>query len=275
MQSLQTQIESLLATYPEATIGISVYDLASGQHFSINGDVAMHAASTMKLPVMIEVFKQVKLGNVKLSDSLLVKNEFRSIVDGSLFSIGEDSDDQIYMTLGKKMSIQDLVYNAIIVSSNLATNLLIDHFGASKVQATMEALGTTHMKVRRGVEDIKAFDKGLNNEATANDLALQLKALAEGKVVSPELDTKMIAILKDQRFNDMIPAKLPQGTIVAHKTGDITAHHHDAAIVYPVNGKPYILVILTKGIPDQKASGALGAQISQMIYEKMRGMARM
>lgn len=270
MGTLAQEIEAKIAQYPNAIIGVSVHDLANGAYYAHNGDIAMHAASTMKLPVMIEVFKQVHLGNVSLKDSLLVKNEFRSIVDGSLFSIGDDSDDEIYTSLGKKMSIQNLVYNAIIVSSNLATNLLIDRFDASKIQETIEALGTTRMKVRRGVEDLKAFEKGLNNEATANDLALQLKALAQGKAISAEMDAKMIAILKDQRFKDMIPALLPQGTVVAHKTGDITAHRHDAGIVYPQNGKPYIIVILTKGIADPKVASALGAEISKMVYDKLR-----
>jgi beta-lactamase class A len=199
-----------------------------------------------------------------------VENAFRSIVDGSPYRIEDDSDDAIYTVLGTQMAIRDLVYNMITVSSNLATNLLIGHVTADSVQATAERLGVRHMRVRRGVEDIKAFRQGLNNTATAADLATLLTALRDGEAVSPAADQAMVEVLLDQQFNTMIPAGLPGTARVAHKTGWITEIHHDAAIVYLEGGDPYVLVILTEGVADETVSARLGAEIASQVHAALR-----
>lgn len=273
-QTLQQTVETLIARHPEATVAVAVRDTQTGTSLHINGDRLFHAASTMKVPVMIEVYRQVERGRFSLDDSLLIKNEFRSIVDGSLYSIQDDSDDAIYERLGQQMAMRDLVYQMITVSSNLATNLIIDYVSADSVQATSERLGTTTMRTLRGVEDLKAFDQGLSNRATANDLALLMDALRRGEAVSPEADQEMLAVLTDQLFNGMIPAGLPEGTKVAHKTGKITAIHHDAAIVYPVQGESYVLVILIEGIEDDKISSKLGSQIASAVHQQLRPEGR-
>jgi beta-lactamase class A len=267
---LQQTLEALLAQHPEAVVAVAVRDTQTGTVLDLNGDRSFHAASTMKVPVMIEVFRQAALGRFTLDDSLLVKNEFRSIVDGSTYRIEDDSDDAIYERLGQRMALRDLVYQMITVSSNLATNLIIDFVDADSVQATCERLGTTTMRVLRGVEDLKAYEQGLSNTATATDLAVLLNALRRGDAVSPDADRAMIDVLLDQRFNAMIPAGLPEGTRAAHKTGWITRIHHDAAIVYPPQSEPYVLVILTEGIDDEQASAALGAEIARTVHAALR-----
>ena len=120
------------------------------------------------------------------------------------------------------------------------------------------------MKVLRGVEDAKAFQAGLNNTTTARALARLLQAIAAGEAVDPASSRAMSAILERQLFNDGIPAGLPPGTRVAHKTGDITRIQHDAAIVYAP--RPFVLVVLTRGIAEQKESYALIAGIARQLY---------
>ncbi len=257
----------------QVTVAVSVVDPSTGFELHVNGDRLFHAASTMKVPVMIEVFRQVIAGRYAMSDEIVLRNEFRSIVDGSLFSIEDDSDDASYAHLGSPMSLADLTYNMIIVSSNLATNLLMDVLSADSVQATSERLGTTHMQTLRGVEDLKAFEQGLSNRATSKDLARLMTHLMNGTAVSRQADASMRQILFDQRFNDMIPAGLPPEVRVAHKTGQITRINHDAAIVYPPNAEPYVLVILVEGMDDHAASAALGARIARHVHEHLRGGA--
>ncbi len=228
-----------------------------------------HAASTMKTPVMIEVFKQAKAGKFRLSDSLLVKNEFRSIVDGSLYQmdVSDDSAEEIYKQIGRRMTVYDLVYQMITVSSNLATNLLIDMVGAANVTNTMGELGAKDIRVLRGVEDQKAFDKGLNNTVTAYDLLSMYEKLAREQLVDKQASMEMIRILLAQKHNRMIPALLPEKVRVAHKTGEITSVRHDSGIVYLPNGQRYVLVLLSKNLAKPDEAVKMMAEISEMIYE--------
>jgi beta-lactamase class A len=238
----------------------------------IEPDRKFHAASTMKVPVMIELFRQAEAGQLKLDEPLPIKNEFHSIVDGSVYqlSVGDDSDAEIYKAVGRSLPLRTLCEAMITVSSNFAANLLIERVGAANVRTAVRRLGADGMLVLRGVEDQKAFDQGLNNSTTARALATLMQDLAEGKAVSPAADAEMVAILKRQKFNDAIPAGLPAGTPVAHKTGTITKIHHDATIVF--GPRPYVLVVLVRGIQDQKVSGPLMASISREVWNAVEGI---
>jgi beta-lactamase class A len=232
----------------------------------IDADTPFHAASTMKVPVMFELFRQARAGRLRLDDQLPIRNEFHSIVDGSVYRLseGDDSDKAIYSAAGSTLTLRQLCEAMITVSSNFAANLLIEKLGVDNVRRTVSTLGADGMQVLRGVEDQKAFDKGLNNTTTARGLLVLFEKLARSEVVDEPADAEMVAVLKRQAFNDGIPAGLPPGTAVAHKTGSITRIHHDAGIVYAP--RPYVLVILVRGLEDQKASGALMAQLSRMVY---------
>ena len=248
---------------------VAFKNLSTNKTIFINEKTSFHAASTMKTPVMIEVFKQAEIGLLKLTDSILVINKFKSIVDGSSYKmeLGDDSDDTVYKNLGLKMSIYDLVFQMITVSSNLATNLLIELVGAKKANQTMRDLGAKDIQVLRGVEDNKAFAAGLNNTTTAYDLLLIFEKLAKNQILSKENHSKMIEILKSQRFNEIIPAKLPKGTMVAHKTGSITGVQHDSGIIYLPNGEKYVLVLLSKNLKSAKEGVKLLSKISEIIYQ--------
>lgn len=250
---------------------VAFMDLQTKEQIRWNDRTHFHAASTMKTPVMVEVFKQVAAGTLSLTDSLVVKNEFKSIVDGSLYTLdpADDSEFELYKRVGTKITLYDLVYQMIILSSNLATNMVIELVDGKKVTQTMRALGANDMQVLRGVEDGKAFEKGLNNSVTAYDLMILYEALAAGTIVSPKACEDMIRILLDQRYNDIIPAYLPKDTKVAHKTGSITGVHHDSGIVFLPDGRKYVLVILSRKLADaDKATDAM-ARVSEMVYRYM------
>jgi beta-lactamase class A len=123
------------------------------------------------------------------------------------------------------------------------------------------------MRVLRGVEDSRAFERGLNNVTTARDLAELLLAIAEERAALPASCRRMVEILERQEFGDEIPAGLPRGTQVAHKTGWITGVVHDAAIVYPLGARPYVLVVLTRGIERREEAQGLIADISRLVWE--------
>jgi beta-lactamase class A len=271
--SLRDRIAARISSTAGATVGVAYVDLQNGERLSIAADTVFHAASTMKIPVMIEVLSRAQQGAFSLDQGILLINQFRSLADGSPFSLDakDDGDSSLYLRVGQRVPVREMLRLMIVRSSNLATNQLIELVGAAHVTAGAHALGATRTQVLRGVEDQKAFDAGMINTITAGDLATLLVAIENGRVLSPESSALMRDILLAQEFNEKIPAGLPPGTRVAHKTGEITAVSHDAAIVYPTGRKPYVLVVLTRGIRDGKESAALIADISRIVYEHAAG----
>ena len=268
LSALRAEIETRVAGAPGAVVGLAYADLASGDTLHINSDSAFHAASTMKVPVMIELFRQAGNGGFSLGQGLMIVNRFASIVDGSGYSldVGSDSDSSLYRLNGQRVRVDSLLKLMITRSSNLATNTLITLVGAERVTASMRALGAGQIMVRRGVEDQKAFDAKLNNTTTARDLAIIMRAIEEGRAADASATRAMREILLAQEFNEKIPSGVPAGVRVAHKTGEITAHSHDAAIVYPPGRRPYILVVLTRGLSDGDQSSRLIGDISRIVY---------
>jgi beta-lactamase class A len=248
-------------------------NVQTGETRLLNEHQTFHAASTMKTPVMIELYKQAGQGRFSLSDSITVKNEFKSIVDGSVYSLnaGDDSQQELYSQLGTRRTIYDLMYQMIIMSSNLATNILIEMVDGKKVTQTMRDLGAADIQVLRGVEDSKAYAQGLNNTTTAYDLMLIYDKMAKGEIVGPGACTEMIKILLDQKFREIIPAHLPADVRVAHKTGSINGVQHDSGIVFLPDGKKYVLVLLSRKLEDEKAAVAAMARVSEIVYRYFSG----
>jgi beta-lactamase class A len=268
IQQLKQQIQASLHG-PTATYAVAFKDLSTGEELLINEQEIFHAASTMKTPVLIEVFRQVKEGRLSLNDSVLVRNEFKSIVDSSSYSLSaaDDSELKLYDLIGKKRTLKDLVNDMITYSSNLATNMVIGLVDAKNVMHTMHELGANHIQVLRGVEDSKAFEKGLNNTTTAYDLMIIFEKIGRGQAVSPAACRDMIEILLHQHFNTIIPARLPREVKVAHKTGNITGVLHDSGIIILPDGHQYVLVLLSKNIESDEAATNIMAGISEMIYK--------
>jgi len=267
--SLHARLEQRIADTPDAVVGVYYKSLRSGELVTIAPDSSFHAASTMKLPVMIEFFRQVERGGLSEQQPVLLINQFSSIVDGSPFSVApiDDSDSTMYLRVGGRVPARELVERMITRSSNLATNAVIALIGAQHADSTAHALGAGRMRVLRGVEDGKAFQKGLNNTTTPRDLGVLLEAIEARKAASARSCTEMLGILSRQEFNDGIPAGLPPGTRVAHKTGQISGVLHDAALVYPPTTSPYVLVVLTRNVPEERVARALIVDLSRLVYE--------
>jgi beta-lactamase class A len=269
---LGSRVDAILAAHPGQTIAVSYYDLGSGASLHRNERVVFHAASTMKTPVMLGIFEAVSRGELRLDQPVRVKNEFVSIFDGSPYALEarEDSDAALYDLVGTDLPLRELVRRMIVRSSNLATNLVIDLIGAPRVMQLMKQIGANDVQVLRGVEDDKAYRAGMNNTTTAYDMMLILRTLGERKAISPEASREMIDILLAQEHNDGIPAGLPKGTRVAHKTGSITAISHDAALVLPAHGSPYVLVVLTRGFQKGDDADRVIREISRAVWESWR-----
>lgn len=268
IEQLKTEIAVILQAQ-QGVFAVAFKDLQTGKTIYINEHEIFHAASTMKTPVLVEAYKQAAAGRFALTDSVTIVNEFTSIADSSHFSLSptDDSEFELYKHSGEKTTLYDLLYQMIIKSSNLATNIVIAKLGASNVMNTLRSMGLHDTRVLRGVEDNKAYEMGLNNVVSAYDLAQLFEAIAAEKIVDGTACRAMIKILLDQQFNDIIPAKLPANVKVAHKTGFIKGIHHDSGIVFLPNGRKYVLVLLSKNLVNEKDAIDAMATVSEKIYD--------
>jgi beta-lactamase class A len=272
---MKQRLEKRIAAAPkEASVGLAFEDLTTGETVLINEREQMHAASTMKVPVMIEVYRQAAEGRFALTDPIPVINRFHSIVDGSPYSlsVSEDSDSIVYHLIGQHSTIYKLTYQMITVSSNLAANTLMELVDATNVMATLKTMGVEDMQVLRGMEDLKAYAQGLNNTTNAVDMMRVMSAIARDAVVSPSACEAMRQILFDQKFRNKIPARLPPDVKVGNKTGSITRINHDCALVYLPDGRAYSLTVLTRGFDNHAESAALVAHLSWIIYKSLLKM---
>jgi len=272
-QSLYASVLAIRDRHELERLGIAFYDAETSLQWSYNADAVFHAASTMKLAVLLAVFRQFTRGEFTLDEPVHVRNKFLSIHDRKpyMLDINRDTEGEVYERLGRTMSVRQLAYHMITASSNLATNLLVDVVGVPVIRTALDELGIEGIKVLRGVEDHAAFEAGFNNEVTANGLLKLLRLIAEGNAYGEEASAQMREILLDQRFKSGIPAGLPQEARVAHKSGNISTVHHDAGIVYLEGRKPYVLVILTQFASETGLTTAV-ADVSRDIYECLAGM---
>lgn len=266
--SLAARIEARLEE-TGLEFGVAYRDLGSDREMLLNPDEEFHAASTMKVAVMVRLFRMAERDELSLDDSVRITNRFASIYDSSTYRLSpeEDSDPALYDRVGDPVPVRELVQRMIARSSNLATNELIRLADPAETRTMLERIGAGGLKVLRGVEDIPAYRHGMNNTTTARALLELLSAVARGEVAGQDATREMISILEAQHFNEGIPAGLPDSVAVAHKTGWITGIVHDAAVVRPPGRAPYVLVVLTRGDVEAERARRAIADVSRLIWE--------
>ncbi len=225
-------------------IGVSFTDPVNGLAVSHRGNELFHAASTMKVPVMIEVFRRAEAGEWAMSDRVVVDPNFKSFLDNTPYVV--DARGHMETMIGKEETLLKITEQMIVVSDNLATNILITMCGAANITETMRKLGVEDGYVLRCVQDIPAFRNGFSNRMTPGGLTRMMEAIENGEVAGAASTGEMKRILLDQEYNDMIPRHLPDGIEVGHKTGSITGHRHDTAIVYSPDGTYFLTVMVAE-----------------------------
>lgn len=274
LRPLEAEIRAIIATeapHDSLEVAVALVDMATGDSLLINANTRMHAASTMKVPVMLELFRLAERGELSLDAPIEVKNSFISIADGSTYSLTatDDSDAELYGMVGMTLPMRELIRRMIVRSSNLATNILIELADPERIAETLAGVGASEMRVLRGVEDIPAYERGMNNTTTAYGLMKTLEAVASNEVVSRGSSAGMVRILAEQEFREMIPSGLPEGTRVANKTGWIPGINHDGAIIYPAERDPYVLVVLTRGFTDPEDAARAARRVSRRVWMEL------
>jgi beta-lactamase class A len=254
-------------------LAVSIADLESGHDFDYHGDRWFHAASTIKLAVLLGVYDAIHRGELLHQSRVHVRNRFLSAYDGSPFRVrvDRDSNGEVHRQIGRTLRVSELAEHMITSSSNLATNLLFDLVGLEALQRTLVELELEGVDLRRGVEDEAAFDHGINNQVTARGLVSLLRLIGEERAFSPLYSRQMVDILHRQQFRSGIPAGLPRQARVANKTGDISTVAHDAGLVYLPDRKPYAIAVLTEWEPSATGRSTTIAAASYLAYAALIG----
>jgi beta-lactamase class A len=271
-ETLRQACERIMSESKAVAYAIALLDYETGFRFSINADRRFHAASTIKVAILLAIGKAIDEGRIRPEDTLHVRNRFMSAIDRAPFRIDAESDGypQLHRLIGRTARISDLAEWMIVSSSNLATNLLLDYITVEEARRVLSDAGVSGVDLRRGVDDKKAHESNFNNETTAQGL-LDLFAALRGDFLSKSSRELAINILLQQRFNSMIPAPLPAHASVAHKTGEISTACHDAGIVYLPEREPYILVVLTEVAPESNGRREAIAKISEAVFQCLTG----
>lgn len=270
---LQQRLAELQTRSGARELALAVDDLESGVKSRYNADRWFHAASTIKLAILVGVFGAIHRGDLLPQSRVHVRNRFLSAYDGSPYRvrIDRDANPEVHREIGRTLRVSELADAMITSSSNLATNLLLDLVGLDVLQRTIDSFGLDGIDLRRGVEDELAFEHGINNRVTANGLVGLLRLIGEGRAFSPLLSQQMLGILHDQHFKSGIPAGLPREARVAHKTGEISTIAHDAGLVYLPDRKPYAIAVLTAWDPSTGGRSATIAAVSYLAYAAIVG----
>ena len=267
-EMLRQSCERIMSESKAVAYAVALRDYETGFRFAINADRRFHAASTIKVAILLALSKASDEGRIRPEDTLHIRNRFLSAIDRAPFRIDSESDGypQLHRLIGRTARISDLAEWMIVSSSNLATNLLLDYTTVEEAQRVLRDAGVNGIELRRGVDDTKAHDQNFNNETTAAGL-LDLFAILRGDFLSKASRDRAINILLQQRFNSMIPAPLPAHASVAHKTGEISTACHDAGIVYLPEREPYILAVLTEVATDTNGRREAVAKISDVVFQ--------
>jgi beta-lactamase class A len=258
-------------------VSASLFDYRDRRAWAFEGDRWFHAASTIKVAVLACLGATLRERGLDSHHRLELRNQFASVVDGSAYRVlaSRDTDAGIHASTDQTMSAGELAHRMIAISSNLATNLLLEFIGADRARQMLTGAGITGVDLVRGVEDDRAFEAGISNRVTANGLVTLLRAILEGRFGSDDDTRAMIATLCAQTVMRGIPAGLPTGvhasTRIAHKTGEMSTATHDAGIVFLENREPYVLAVLTGASGSAEERYAPIARISGLIFEIVRG----
>jgi beta-lactamase class A len=270
--TLRGRVRAVAQEAGATAVAVSYWDYETATGWSFNGERWFHAASTIKVPVLLGVYHAIEAGRLSPESRLHVRNRFLSQADGEPFRVAGDSDANatVHAALGKTMKVRELARHMIVTSSNLATNLLVELVGVAEIRDTIRELRVDGIDLKRGVEDERAWEAGVNNLVTSDGLVRALRRIAEEKAISADASRQMLDILHDQEFRSGIPAGLPDNARVANKTGEISTVAHDAGIVYLPQREPYVLAVLTEW-PKETVSGRKEtiARISRLVFEQL------
>ena len=236
-------------------VGIIVKDLNSDKWIlRLNKSKVFQSASIIKIPIMIEVLRQVEIGKLKLDKKIAINEKDK--VD---FSIISELSVAEY-------SIIDLISLMIIISDNTATNILIDLVGYDSVRDLMSSLNFKNTKLNRKMMDFKAIEEGRTNTTSLIEMAGILEMIYKNEILNEDNSKLALDIMKRQLHKDCLSRYLDEDTVIAHKTGELKGLNHDIGIVYS-DKCTYMIGIFTENGEDNLTNKRLIGNISKLVYD--------
>jgi len=222
-ENFQETLRAMLPRLASLPGEVSVFgkDLATGEAWAYQADIPLVAASVIKIPILVEAFRQARDGLVSMEETFSIRPEQKMPSCGAL----------TYLHDGLSVTLRDLCVLMIILSDNTATNILIDRLGMENVNQTLRGLDLSQTTLRRKLFDGQAAARGIENTITAWEMGVLLEKIYREQCVSPEADREMLSILLNQRLNGKMPFFL-HGTKIAHKTGEDEGITHDVGIIF-------------------------------------------
>lgn len=255
---LRESIETIISQ-GGGNVAVALKNLRSGEELFINEGCVFPSASTIKLVIMSRLMQEVKEGKRSLGDVVTLRDDMRTGGDGVLKELDP----------GHHFTLRELITLMIIVSDNMATNILIDMVGMDAVNKRAMDMGLRETKLQRKMMDSAARKAGRENYTCASDMFRILEAMYEGSNVDRERSDLMLGILKRQQVQGRLDLYLPiddEGIVIAHKTGDLDRLEHDVGIVYLPTGE-YIICVLTNETKTNKDGREIIGRISKSVYD--------
>jgi beta-lactamase class A len=281
---LRETVDDLANQVGATEIAVAFYDWETSTSWSLRAERWFHAASTIKLAILLALVDAVAKERFEWESQLHVRNRFASRVDAEPYRIARDrdADSVVHAEVGKLMRVRDLAERMIVASSNLATNLLLDLLGVRETREALEKLGLQGIDVVRGVEDHRAHEAGIDNRVTADGLLALLRSLQEGRGIGADGAKQMIDVLSRQELQSATRLGLPESVRgrarVANKPGEISTAAHDAGLVFLPDRKPFALVVLSEWPQGNGNRQAALGQVVGAVYRHFvepAGAARM
>ena len=248
---------SHVAGHAPGRVGIAIEDLATGMTSGINASESLPAASTIKIPVMIEVFKQMEAGALDLNTRVHLEGRDKD------YGWGDLADERV----GTLHHVKDLLWLMITNSDNTATNMLIRLVGRAKINTTMATLGLGSTRLH---DDIRTETDSIRYtlRSSPHDMMEMLDGIARDRLVDAWSSKQMLAILTGQRHNSLLPMALPKDIKIAHKTGSLHDTLNDVGIVYHDN-EPYVIAVMTTQLPNLDLGRRFIRKVSRIAYDEL------
>jgi beta-lactamase class A len=275
-------------------VGVAAKHLETDKHVSHNAEAVFFTASTLKVPLLVELYRQVDADIIDVNQRIDLTDALRVPGSGVLKELSS----------GLQPTVHDLAMLMIIISDNTATDILYNRVGGDKINNTMRQLGLTHthipmpcrellysitglevenpahtyqlasdrLKKQEFVLEADGFSEDKSDVSSPNDMCRLLELIYDGDILSPQSREAVLDILKRQQLNTVIPHALPPGTVVAHKTGSYHSVRCDVGIVFSPTG-PYTVAIMAKQMTagDRLGTDTGLAAVSKAVYDELAG----